>query len=726
MSMDDRNESIEEDRRARAVRLWLGSGALTLGMGAAMIGGAAVAAADTDSGSSDSAASSSSAGSDSSDDSSSSVKASRPGSVRSGAASVRNVRPVGADTAAVRNRSARIDKSYSTQVLIAPRERDAMSVAGQRDAAPETLALAELAPESVQKPESTSAPTVPAVVVSERDTDAAVEAGNRPALVTEQAALAPAFFAPQAARPAAFAWAPPTPNQILRTLQQFGQDMYATVAHQIRGVQRSLTVLGADLNRMLGIKRVVFIEPAPYGNPAANQQYWVQQAYRSHALATVAMAWAQLTGTQVNVQDFLDLAMDEDSLYNAGAKVYDPIANRFVSYADSYEVLQGKGVRIMTSYFARDQESHALHALTSGLQNPAKAMIVTIVGAADGINGPAGKSVIVLGVDTEAGTVIYNDPTASTGQGATMSVDDFLSAWQGSNYSLVTAQLAATAGVAPTMPAAQKTRLVWSLPRPDQLGSVLRNLGTMIAETVVNQVDGVQRNLVDLSDDLARTFGVASLIHPEPPAPGDIEYGSYAANKPFWIHQGNAQSCSIMASAGLIGQLTGVMPTKQEILEQAWSTPSDIYAGQSIFEGDGDVPGKHWGTSTVDVLKLLNLNGLDADVTTFLKSQRQLALDTLNASLADKQGVIVSVNADMVWKAHENTFFHPERYTPPNSTMRSDHMVIVLSVNTSKNVVYINDSAWETGQGLPVPLDKFLDAWQTGGHTMITAQLKAT
>lgn len=685
-----------------------------------MLGGAAVAAADTDSGPSDGASTSSSTKADSAPTATSSHPTSRPAPRRTGPIAARGVHTAGANGAALRSRATEADEA---EELVAPRGRETAPLTGELSSAePETPvpSVFSSAPAQIAAPAGGRSDAVAEAIVQTAVTPTDTRTGD-----TAQKATAPALAAVPSARAAAFAWAPPTPNQILRTLQQFGRDVYGTVAHQIRGVQRNLTVLGADLTRMLGIKRVMFIEPAPYGNPSANLQYWVQQQYGSHTLATVAMAWAQLTGTPVDVQSFLDLAMEEDSLYNANVKVYDPNANRFVGYTDSYELLQGKGVRIMTSFFARDQRSHALHALTAGLQNPGKAMIVTIVGPADGINGPAGKSVIVLGVDTEAGTVIYNDPTMSTGQGATMGVEDFLSAWQASNYSLVTAQLAATAGATPVPPGAQTARLVWSLPRPENLGVVLRNLGSMIAETVVNQIDGAQRNLVDLSDDLARTFGVASLIHPEPPAPGDVEFGGYTANKPFWIYQGDAQSCAIMASAGIIGQLTGVMPTQQEILEQAWSTPSDVYAGQSIFEGDGDVPGKHWGTNQVDVLKLLNLNGLDADVTTFLKSQRQLALDTLTASLADQQGVMVSVNADTVWKAYENTFFHPDRYVPPASTLRSDHMVIVLSVNTTKNLVYINDSAWEGGQGLPVPLDKFLDAWQTGGHTMITAQLKA-
>lgn len=687
-----------------------------------MIGGAAIAAADTDSGSSDSPSSSSSAGSESSDKASPSNKASRPGSSRTGPIAVRSVRAA-ATGAALRSTATETDEADSAADLETPRGHDATPLAVEQDAESEAQAAPELSSAHVDEP--TRAETVPTVDVLVHSTVATTDTDTRRPDLTEPDATAPTLSAALPVAPAAFAWAPPTPNQILRTLQQFGQDMYATVAHQIRGVQRNLTVLGADVTRMLGIKRVVFVEPAPYGNPAVNQQYWVQQAYGSHALATVAMAWAQLTGTQVDVQAFLDLAMDEDSLYNANVKVYDPDANRFVSWTDSYEVLQGKGVRISTSRFANEQQSHALHALTAGLLNPGKVMIVTMDGISDGISGPAGKSVVVLGVDTEAGTVTYNDPTRSVGQGLTVDLDDFLSEWSASHYNLVTAQLAATAGVTPVIPPAQKSRLVWSLPRPDKLGLVLRNLGTMVAETVVNQIDGVRDNFADLSGDLARTFGVANLIDIEPPAPGDIEYGNYATNKPYWIFQGRASSCAIMASAGIIGQLTGVMPTQQAILEQAWSTPSDIHSGQAIFEGDGDEPGKHYGTATVDVLKLLNLNGVDADMTSFLKSQRKLALDTMTASLADRQGVLVSLKADIVWKAYENTFFHPERYRPPGSTMDSDHMVIVLSVNTSKNVVYINDSAWANGQGLPVPLDKFLDAWQTSSYTLVTAQLKA-
>lgn len=722
------NEPTEEDRRAQALRLWLGSGALTLGMGAAMLGGAAIAGADTDSGSSDGASSSSSAGSDSSN------KASGPGAGKKAPMTARSVRSASSSGAELRGRLAVADEVDAADAADSGEELeeragresetaagkgDPDAVSGQDDVTAVTEPTSSDAP-AVSEPNRADAPVVNVAVPSAATPDA----DGRDAEAIEPAPATPTLTAAAIAAPAAYAWAPPTPNQILRTLQQFGRDLHATLVHQIRGAQRNLSVLGADLTRMFGIQRVVYIEPAPYGNPLANQQYWAQQQYGSHTLATVAMAWAQLTGTQVDVQDFLDLAMDEDSLYS-NFKVYDPSTNRFVTYQDSYEVLQGKGVRIFTNYFARGEDSHALHALATGLQDPTKAMIVTIAGAADGITGPAYKSVVVLGVDTETETVIYNDPTRAAGQGASMSVDDFLAAWRPANFSLVTAQLAATAGVVPTIPGAQKTRLVWNLPRPDKLGVVLRNLGTMVAETVVNQIDGVQRNLVDLSDDLARTFGVASLVHAEPPAPGDIEFGNYNANKPYWIYQGQMQSCAIMSSAGIIGQLTGVMPTQQEILELAWSTPSDVYPGQAVFEGDGDVPGKHWGTNSVDVLKLLNLKNIDADATTFLKSQGQLALETMTAALADNQGVLVSVNSDLVYKAFENTYVTPEAYRRPPGTLTSNHMVIVLSVNTTKNVVYLNDSASTAGQGMPVPLDKFLDAWQTGGHNLITAQLRA-
>ncbi|MGW0162845.1 hypothetical protein ACWDUN_26330 [Mycobacterium sp. NPDC003323] len=759
------NESVDRCREQHNVRLWLGAGALTLGMGAAMFGAAGVAAADSDTGSSSSTSSSGSDSSSSSD---------KDGASSSVAGSDDSPEDSDRDAATgPRTSSSTKDESDRTEPESFSRDDDSNTgddddsridsiedsgtddadtvddveisdVAPSEDAefdvaiTPAAEVLAESSPAVVSaKPISVSEHDLASV--SRADDSAAVDSTGRDVEIVEDVPdgagaghsaaqqvsglagrVEPVVAATTAgAIPSALPnWGLPTPNQILRTLQQFGTDLYYTVAHQFQGMRRNLTVLRDDLVRMVGIRQIVVVDDAPYGNPAANLQYWAERGYSSHTLATAAMAWAQLTGTAVDVQSFLDIAAAADSLYADNQKVYVPGSDRFVNWTDAFEVLQGRGVRIFTHFYAQEQKSNALHALTAGLQDPTKAQMVVM----DDEDGDS-KAVVVIGVDTDAGTVTVNDPTSSTGRGATMNLDDFLSDWGAQNFRLVTAQLAATIGAPPSTPAATRTRWVWELPRPERLGQVLRNLGGMVAETVVNQIDGVQRNLVDLSDDLARTFGVANLIAPEPPAPGDVEFGDYTANKPYFIFQGDAQSCAIMASAGIIGQLTGVMPTQQQILEQAWNTPSDVISGEAIFEGDGDVPGKHWGTYTTDVLKLLNLNGVDADVTTFLKSQRQFAVETLNASLADKQGVIVSVNASVLLKAHENTFFHPERYRPPSHTLNSNHMVIVLSVNTTKNVVYINDSAWENGQGLPVPLDKFLDAWQTGGHTMVTAQL---
>lgn len=515
-------------------------------------------------------------------------------------------------------------------------------------------------------------------------------------------------------------WGLPTPEQVIAQVQSIGTNITQMVVNQIVGIQRNLADLSADLARIFGIRQEVITVAGPYGNPTADAQYWVSSNYATASLATIAMAYAQLTGTAVDLAGFITMAENTYSLYKNNQKMYGPGLTAWIN--DSYELLQDKGFRIFNSYYTNDGQSAALHDLTDNLQNPGKVMMVTLSGPVDGLTGTYTKSVIVLGVDTETGIVRLNDPTLPNGQDMTMSLDDFQSAWQSSNYRLVSAQLNANAATPTTVPAPAVTRLVWSLPTPDQFGRVLSDLAVNITTTVAHQVQGISRNLSDFGNDLATVLGVGQQTSTVvPPSPSDTEFGNYAANKQYWIYQGQLQSCVLMAVAGVIGQLTGTMPTEEAILDLARSTASDSVADEMIFEGDGQVPGMHYGTFYVDAVKLLNKYGLNADMSQYTKGQGDLALDDLKGALSDGQGVIVSVNNQTIYNGYLSKYLGKNLFTI-NGIAEGNHGVIVLAVDVTKNLVYLNDSAVKDGQGFPVPLDKFMTAWQASRYTMVTAE----
>src|ERR1700724_2578336 len=83
-------------------------------------------------------------------------------------------------------------------------------------------------------------------------------------------------------------------------------------------------------------------------------------------------------------------------------------------------------------------------------------------------------------------------------------------------------------------------------------------------------------------------------------------YGDPAAAAQWWRHQ-KFDDCVIMASADLIGQITGKEPSEQSIIKRAQSTPSTIHPG-SIYIKPANTkdPNSGQGTMFGDVPQLLS------------------------------------------------------------------------------------------------------------------------
>ncbi len=90
--------------------------------------------------------------------------------------------------------------------------------------------------------------------------------------------------------------------------------------------------------------------------------------------------------------------------------------------------------------------------------------------------------------------------------------------------------------------------------------------------------------------------------------------------------------------------------------------------------------------------------------------------------------MIVSVASNVIWNAYTRRYFDRTTFQPggPRGGVQRDHDVVVISVDLTKKVVFINDSAMRNGQGFPVPLDEFMKAWQYSGYSTVTAELQTT
>ena len=234
-----------------------------------------------------------------------------------------------------------------------------------------------------------------------------------------------------------------------------------------------------------------------------------------------------------------------------------------------------------------------------------------------------------------------------------------------------------------------------------------------------------KQSLSAMSADLARSQGgVETTPSAAAVAPVGI-HGNPEANKQYLHQQGQCPTCVLMAVASVVGQLTGTIPGKEEIIMRATTTPSDTTKGEMIYQpgGTGD-NGKHYGASYVDAVKLLDSYGIDAVESQYTKNQGQRALRELNAALDDHASVIVSIHAQSLYNGLSRRFLGRD-LTPQEPGFKSgNHAISVTGVDENRQLVFVNDSNLPTG-AYPIPLDLFLDVWKTSAYTTVIARPRA-
>ncbi|QLL06200.1 C39 family peptidase [Mycobacterium vicinigordonae] len=205
-----------------------------------------------------------------------------------------------------------------------------------------------------------------------------------------------------------------------------------------------------------------------------------------------------------------------------------------------------------------------------------------------------------------------------------------------------------------------------------------------------------------------------SLASPASAAAG-ITYGNPAAAAKWWRYQ-KYDDCVLMASADVVGQMTGSEPSEDAIINLAQSTPSTMHPGSIyIRPTDEKNPNSGNGTSRLDIPALLGHYGVGAQATDEITAETTglaTGMKALQHYLGGGRAVIVSVNAEMIWG-------EPIESKDDDGNPVSDHAVVVTGVDTAGSVVHLNDSGTRSGRDERIPLDLFTRAWATSHYFLV-------
>lgn len=190
-------------------------------------------------------------------------------------------------------------------------------------------------------------------------------------------------------------------------------------------------------------------------------------------------------------------------------------------------------------------------------------------------------------------------------------------------------------------------------------------------------------------------------------------YGNPTAAAKFWQQQ-HLDDCGLMSVADVVGELTGHLPTEQEIIALAEKTPSKTHPGSIYIEpADSNDPNSGQGTMMSDLEVLLAHYGVHG-VTTDEKHADESGMDTgmqaVKKYLADGHRVIAYVNAETIWG------------TSDGQTTDADHFLVVTGVDTKNGMVHLNDSGTKDGRDEQVPLATFMKAWRAGDEAIVVTE----
>jgi hypothetical protein len=203
---------------------------------------------------------------------------------------------------------------------------------------------------------------------------------------------------------------------------------------------------------------------------------------------------------------------------------------------------------------------------------------------------------------------------------------------------------------------------------------------------VVSVISKAARLARAVSPLLVATTTLAGVAH------ADV-YGDPATAASYWRYQ-HHQDCGLMAVADVVGQLTGHEPSQLGIQMRGIFTPSESHRG-GVYLFDG--------TSPQDMVMLLQHYGVQSDMTSGNN------LQNIEDDLRGGHKVIAALNAETIWNVS-------------GDRTKPDHAVVVTGVDTTADVVHLNDSGTPDGRDEHIPLDTFTRAWATSDDLLIVTR----
>ncbi|BAX93605.1 hypothetical protein MSG_03472 [Mycobacterium shigaense] len=174
-------------------------------------------------------------------------------------------------------------------------------------------------------------------------------------------------------------------------------------------------------------------------------------------------------------------------------------------------------------------------------------------------------------------------------------------------------------------------------------------------------------------------------------------YGDPAKAALYWEYQSYDNNCALVSVASVVGQVTGHMPSEQEVIDLAKNTPSVRGDGRTVYE---DENGR--GVITRDLPPLLLHYGIHSTISS--DAQNDAALTKLEGILGSGHAVMVGVHAKTLRDG-----------SPPG---KDDHEIVVTGIDATNRVAHLNDSGVENGRDLQVPIPQFMSAWSADDFEM--------
>lgn len=182
-------------------------------------------------------------------------------------------------------------------------------------------------------------------------------------------------------------------------------------------------------------------------------------------------------------------------------------------------------------------------------------------------------------------------------------------------------------------------------------------------------------------------------------------YGDPAAAAQYWHYQQYWDDCALVSSADVIGEVTGVTPPEEEIIDRAHVTPSSQGPGPIYTRpANPKDPNSGEGMWFRDIPALLAQYNVGATI-------RNGSIEELEQELGAGHKVLVSLNSELIW--HEPVDQKDEQGNPAH-----DHTVVVTGVDTRSDVVHLNDSGSRQGRDEQIPLALFVQSWNSSDKLM--------